>query len=157
MVTQAKIELTHHQRLQHLEQSQLVGYWAKTKGIRADDLVRHPQIDDVILLMVFQKEFHRDITKSNLKYLDDLWQKTYVQKRGLGWGNLNKLHHIAINGINTRHFKALVKTEQRQKIQQLRKNMTVSRRRKKSTRQNNKPVHDMTAKGTGRDQTPPWE
>jgi len=42
----------------NITHNQLVGYWAKTKGISVKDLERHKQINDVILLIQFKDHFN---------------------------------------------------------------------------------------------------
>lgn len=134
-----------------LEQSQLVGYWAKTKGITQRDFVNHPYIDDVILLIAFRDEFWNDMTQGQKQSWNCYWDWCYTQKKKIRNSHLKKLIEINIRIQNNRHWKKLRRQQQRQRIQAMRSNNTVATQTKKIS------ALYMTAKNAGSPQSVPWD
>jgi len=148
-----KRELIDQQHQQTLEQSQLVAYWSKTKGISQHDFDQHPRIDDVILLIRIRDEFWSHMTMTQQGQWSAYWGWSYTHKKPLRNNHLKKLEHITISADNTRLFKTRRQQELKHKIhtqRQLTQNHT-------ATRQNKISAYDMTAKDAGLSQTVPWE
>ena len=80
-------------RERNTEQEQLVGYWVKRFGINRKDLVEHPQIDDVMLLIDFARQFP-DMNNHQQARFDRVWRWVYN-------GTLP---------LKTKHFKSLYRT-----------------------------------------------
>lgn len=112
-------ELIDQQHRQHLEQSQLVGYWAKTQGITQRDLDQHPCIDDVVLLKKFRKEFW-DLPKFFIKPYNKIYKSVYQGKIPLKAKQLSTLTRIAEAMIKWRKRRQ----QQQNQIKALRQNPT---------------------------------
>lgn len=127
-------ELTHYTNM-----------WCKSKGITSADLDKHPQADDVVLMLKWREEMWHKLNASEQAVWGAYWNIVYNKKRALYKKALNKLEQITITASD-RHLKNLIKTaQQRQRIKALRQNP------------NSKPADDMTAKDAGLSQTVPWE
>lgn len=130
--------ITEQQRRQSIEQSQLVGYWAKTKGLTQKDLLEHPQIDDAILLIQIRDEMWSKFNLSERGCWSGYWNSVYFKRNRLKKKAYKKLEQIIITAT-TRH------ETQRQLIKALKQNPYA------------KPSAYMTAKTEGLTQTVPWE
>lgn len=124
-------------------------YWCKTKGIFERDLVQHPQINDITILVNIRDTYWSDMTASHRGVWAAYWDWVYFKKKPLKAKHLKKLEHIVINAENTKKFKTLRLTEQRQKIWAMRKTT--------AERQIQKPADNMTAKDAGPLQSVPWD
>jgi len=146
--TMATITKQEQQRVMHrqaVEQSQLVGYWVKTRGITQADLDSHPHIDDVILLMKWRDAMWDKLNNNERAVWGAYWGYTYNKRKALKTKSLNKLEQITITA-NDRHLKNLVKTAtQRQHIKALRQNPY------------SKSSAYMTAKSEDAAQSAPWD
>lgn len=77
-----------------IKQNQLIGYWAKTRGITLKDIEKHPQIEDVILLLNYKDTFGYYFTKSEASTWGALWSRAYHKKRSIKPQYLEKLAQI---------------------------------------------------------------
>ena len=128
----------------NLEQEQLVGYWITRWGLKRHDLVQHPCIDDLILLIKYRQECWHRLNKSEQAVWGALWGYTYTKRKPLKNKSLKKLEQIHITSHN-RHLQEIYKkTQQRKRIQALKQNPY------------SKGEHDMTAKGSPIAQDIPW-
>jgi hypothetical protein len=83
-------------------------------------LARHPQADDIVLLLKWRDEMWTKLTKKEQGAWAAFWSWTYHNKYPLKQKHLTKLETITIQATD-RHLKSLViKAEQKQKIRQLR-------------------------------------
>lgn len=80
-------------RTRNGEQEQLVGYWVKRFGINRKDLTEHPQINDVMLLIDFARQFP-DMNNHQQKRFDQAW---------------NWVYHNTLP-LKAKHFKSLYRT-----------------------------------------------
>lgn len=98
----------------------LTNYWCRTLGIHAEDLTRHPQIDDVILLIQFMKEFLQELKGNNRIALYIIWDWVYKQRKPISKKYLKRLNRIGANVLRDRHFKQQQQIAKRQKIKAFR-------------------------------------
>lgn len=147
-----KQEIIDTQNRLALEQSQLVGYWAKTQGITQKDLESHPCIDDLILLINFRNEFWSDMTQGQRLSWQCHWDWVYFRKNTIRKKHLKKLENIIISAINTKLFKSIRRSEQRQRIHHLRQQKNPT-----ALGQNKISAENMTAKDAGSSQSVPWD
>ena len=130
-------ELKQTQYRQGREQEQLVGYWLKTKslGVNRKDLMRHPQFDDVMILIKYREQFP-DLSKYDKNKFDTAWRWCYINKYALKRKHLNWLEKGAIETMAKRkkqtQAQALIKAKRGQNPSPTEKD------------------HDMTAKGSFR-------
>lgn len=81
----------------YYEQQQLIGYWAKTKGINISTIDQHPYPDDVVLLLnIRDSSFWHTFNKSEQAIWGAYWNVVYHNKRKLKLKALNKLEQIII-------------------------------------------------------------
>lgn len=140
-----QIEQNRLSQVQAFEQSQFVGYWAKTKGITQKDLTDHPQIDDVILLVKWRDVMWDKLNPAEQAVWGAYWGYTYSKRKPLKRKSLDKLEQITITA-SQRHLSNLVKKEtQKLKIKALRQNPY------------EKSVENMTAKAMDTTQSAPWD
>jgi len=128
--------ITVEQR-QETEQEQLVGYWIAKWGMKRHDLLQHPCIDDLILLINFRQEFWHQMNRNTQAQWGAFWGYTYAKRKPLKNKSLKKLESIITN-IQYRQNKI---AQQRQIIRTLKQ----------------KEDHDMTAKGSSNADNIPWE
>ncbi len=106
-----------------LSNNELIHYtnlWCRQKGIHATDLEKHPQADDVVLLIRWREEMWDKLNKSEQGFFAALWSYSYTNKCSLKQKHLKKLEKITIEA-DIRHEKnTIIKQQQRQKIRQLR-------------------------------------
>lgn len=141
-------EIIDLQRKQALEQSQLVAYWAKTRGITQKDFEGHARIDDVILLLQFRDAMWHKLNLSERGVWAGYWNSIYCNKNKLKIKALKKLEQITITA-EQRHLANLIKqAEQRQHIRLI---------RQQSQNPYSKSSAYMTAKTEGPDQSVPWD
>lgn len=93
-------------KTRNITQNQLVGYWAKTKGITLKDLERHKQINDVVLLLQFKDHFNVYFTKSETASWGAIWGIVYHKKRSL---KQKHLHTLANIGKRIKHRQEKIK------------------------------------------------
>jgi len=103
-----------HQELEHLTR-----YWCRTLGIHDKDLLTHPQIDDVILLIKFIDEFGKDLRPKQRVETYLIWDSCYKKRRPLGKKYLKALNHIGNQILYIRNEKQKHKQKLRQKIKAL--------------------------------------
>lgn len=109
-------ELNARQTALDLEQEQLVGYWVAKHGLKARDLTKHPQIDDVILLVNIRDVQWCKFNKSEQALWGALWNWTYHNQYPVKNKNIIKLEQAIIDS-ERRHFSDLIKkAKQRQTI-----------------------------------------
>lgn len=119
--------------------------WCREKGIHAIDLEKHPQADDIVLMLKWREEMWHKLNKSEQAVWGAYWNHVYFKKFPLHKKALKKFEQITITASD-RHLKELIiKAEQRQRIKALRQNPY------------SKPADNMTAKDVGLLQTVPWE
>jgi hypothetical protein len=119
--------------------------WCRQKGIHASDLDKHPQIDDVILMLVWRGDMWKKLNKSEQAVWGAYWNTVYHKQRPIHKKALKKLEQITITATD-RHLKDLViKAKQKQRIKALRQNPY------------SKPADNIVAKDAGLAQTVPWE
>ncbi|CAB4153764.1 hypothetical protein UFOVP641_24 [uncultured Caudovirales phage] len=94
----------------------LTNLFCKKRGIKAEDLARHKQIDDVMLLLHINEEFRPEFNLSEQASWGAIWDWTYHKKFPLKAKHKIKLELICIQALNRRKDK-LKKIE---KIKQLR-------------------------------------
>lgn len=113
----AKIYETDYTVRQHnLEQEQLVGYWIKRVGISKADLDKHPQIDDVMLLIKYKAEFYDDQKAKHKKFFNNTWDWVYKHKLPLKAKQLRTLGYYAQGTITHRNNVQTRTQQQRQSI-----------------------------------------
>ena len=109
-----------------LTNSELTYYtnlWCRSVGIKSRDLTKHPQIDDVIILVKFHQEFWFDLDKTQRGVWAALWSWVYHKQFSLKAKHLNKLANITASVIGRRS-----KAEKtRQHIKALRESITQQR------------------------------
>ena len=128
-----------------LEQEQLIGYWVRTHGLKHKDLSKHPQIDDVILLIKIRDASWNKFNKSEQASWGAIWNWVYHKQLPLKKKHITTLENTVINS-EARHFQHQVKQQQtRQKIK--------ARRNLCQTQGDD----DMTAKASPADTSVPWE
>jgi hypothetical protein len=81
-------EITHYTNL-----------WCRNMGFKSKDLTEHPQIDDVILLVKWTKEF-KDCPKFWRANIQRIWSYVYVHKMPMKQNHIKKLGKIT-EGIIT--------------------------------------------------------
>lgn len=99
----------------------VTNYWCRTKGIHSKDLEKHPQIDDVILLIKFIEEYQKEFKAKQRLEVYLIWHSCYNNKKPLGKKYLKALLHIGQSLNHIRNLKAQHKQKARQKIKALRK------------------------------------
>ena len=104
----------------HSETTHLTRYWCRTLGIRDEDLTRHPQIDDVIILIKFINEFEQDFKARHRLQIYMMWDSCYKNRRPLGNHDLEQLLGIGKRMQYVRQQKAATKQQARNKIKALR-------------------------------------
>jgi hypothetical protein len=113
----------------------LTNYWCKTlgiqskdlgcgvrhtdKGIQIDNQTSHPQIDDVILLIKFIKEFNSFFNNDDRIAVHVIWTWCYSQKLPLKKRHFKRLLNIGTRARRKRFFKQAQLDTARQKIRTL--------------------------------------
>lgn len=100
-------DIQFQQYKRETEQEQLIGYWMKTRklGVSRKDLVNHPQVNDVMLLIKYRDEFV-DMNHYHKNKFDSAWRWCYSNKYALKRKHLNWLEHGAKHTINKRKNQA---------------------------------------------------
>ena len=75
-----KDEIQQKQLKLLIEQEQLVGYWVKQFGISRTDINRHPQIDDLMLLIRIRRDFYNEFKSKHKRFFDNTWNWVYHKK-----------------------------------------------------------------------------
>ena len=122
---------------QETEQEQLVGYWVAQWGLKRHDLLQHPCIGDLILMIRMRQEFFNLMNRSEQATWGALWGYAYGKRKKLKNKSLKKLESIITN-IQYRQNKI---AQQRQIIRTLKQ----------------KEDHDMTAKGSSNADNISWK
>jgi hypothetical protein len=117
-------QVQENQLIQHrtLEHHQILGYWCRTLGIKLQDLDRHPQIDDVILLIKFIQEYEKEFTPKQRIYVYVIWDWCYTKCKPLTKKYLKALTKIIYRIHQVRNLKAQATHKARQKIKALYRN-----------------------------------
>lgn len=85
----------------YYEQQQLIGYWAKTKGISLSAIDQHPQPDDVVLLLnIRDSAFWHLFNNSEQAVWGAYWNVVYHKNKKLKIKALNKLEQIITTATN---------------------------------------------------------
>lgn len=100
----------------HSELEHLTNYWCRTLDIHSKDLTEHPQIDDVILLIKFIKEFLQELRSNYRIQVYIIWDWVYQQRRPITKKYLKKLNRIGNCVLKNRYFKQKEMANQRKKI-----------------------------------------
>jgi hypothetical protein len=79
-------------------------HWARGKGIHSIDLEKHPQADDVVLLINFKDEFRHKFIKTEQAQFNGIWGMVYAKQFPLKEKHLRQLEKI-INDITYRQDK----------------------------------------------------
>lgn len=95
-------EISQQQNAQALEQEQLIGFWIKRHGISRNDLLKHPQIDDVIFLLKFRTEF-QDMNNFRKRQFERIWSWVYQGKYAIKAKHLKQLQAGAEHTIRKRN------------------------------------------------------
>jgi hypothetical protein len=104
-------------RNRYYEQQQLIGYWAKKKGISLSAIEQHPYADDVVLLLNMRDSaFWHLFNSSEQAIWGAYWNVVYHNKRKLKEKALNKLEQIILTATQRQDEQA----QKRQKIKALR-------------------------------------
>jgi len=80
----------------------LTNLFCAKRGITADDLARHKQIDDVMLMLHINDEFKSDFNLSEQATWGALWDWTYHKQYPLKAKHKIKLETICIQAIERR-------------------------------------------------------
>ena len=115
------------QQAQDTLQQQLVGYWARTKGVTLQD-INNP---DISLLLRIREDIFDMLDASQQARWSSYWGQVFTQRKKLSEKKLNTL------------YKDIELAQQRHTI----------RHKRNPEKQN----QDMTVKGSALDQTPPWD
>lgn len=94
------------QSLSIKEKEHYTNLWCREKGIHASDLEKHPQADDVVLLIKFREQLWNDMEKSEQGVWAALWSWTYTRSLSLKKKHLEKLELIG-NSVDFRQQKQL--------------------------------------------------
>ena len=106
----------------HEEVEHLTRYWCRTLGIHSKDLETHPQIDDVIILISFLKEYLKDLKESKRIHLHILWDWVYRQKKALTNKQCKQLTRLIYQLESTRFHRQRRLEQARKKVKQNRLN-----------------------------------
>jgi hypothetical protein len=87
----------------------------------------HPQIDDVILLVQFLKEYLDELPDSKRVHLHIMWNWVYTCKKPLTKKYLKQLNRLTTQLNNIRYNKNKRLAQARKKIKALRQNPTIAR------------------------------
>jgi hypothetical protein len=98
----------------------VTNYWCRTLGIHSVDLHKHPQIDDVILLIKFLQEYEKEFTPKQRIYSYIIWDWCYNKRKPLTKKYLKALEKIIYRLHQVRKYKAQAKKQLRNKIKALR-------------------------------------
>ena len=101
------------------ELEHLTNYWCRTLGIHSKDLMEHPQIDDVIILIKFIKEYEKEFTPKQRIYVYIVWDWCYAKRKPLSKKYLKALTKILYRLQQVRNLKAKSTKQARQKIKAL--------------------------------------
>jgi hypothetical protein len=138
--------LSRQDKTQAITQEQLIGYWVRGKGLKHKDLVAHPHIDDLVLLVNIRDVYWDKFNRSEQAHWGAVWNTVYHKQRPLKQKALTRFERDCENS-HQRHLQKIIKqAEQRRKIQE--------------ARQNPKPTQrddDMMAKASLSDMSVPWD
>ena len=77
--------------------NQQTSYFLKQQGINSADLLRHPHIDDVILLIRIRKDLWHLYSRQERQYLNDIWHLVYTERHGLTKRHIDRLATLIHN------------------------------------------------------------
>lgn len=100
----------------------VTNYWCRTLGIHSEDLTKHPQIDDVILLIKFLQEYEKELTPKQRVHIHIIWDWCYRQKKPLTKKYLKAIEKVIYRLHQVRNLKAQATRKARQKIKALYRN-----------------------------------
>jgi hypothetical protein len=95
---------------------QLLGYWIRGLGITKKDLDRHPQINDLMLLIQYREEFYADQKAKHKKFFNNTWNCVYTRRLPLTAKQLRTLRHYAQGTVAHRENVQTRVQQQRQTI-----------------------------------------
>lgn len=98
------------------EKNHYTNLWCRSMGFRSKDLDTHPQIDDVVLLINWKKEFW-DCPKFWKPTINNIWSYVYKHSMPLKNSHLRQLSKITKGIIKWRK----TRDEQAYKVRTLRK------------------------------------
>lgn len=98
----------------------LTNYWCRTLGIHSEDLTRHPQIDDIVLLIKFIQDYQKEFKPKQRVEVYMMWDSCYNKRKPLKTKYLKALLRIGESLNHIRNLKAEHKLKTRQKIKALR-------------------------------------
>lgn len=97
----------------------VTNYWCRTIGIHNNDLDSHPQMDDVILLIKFIKEFSRQFNNDDRIATYVIWDWCYNKRLPLRKKQMKRLLNIGQRIRRKNFFKQAELDKTRQKIRTL--------------------------------------
>jgi hypothetical protein len=97
----------------------VTNYWCRTLGIHNTDLHTHPQMDDVVLLINFLKEFSRQFNNDDRIATYVIWDWCYNKKLPLKKRHFKRLLNIGERIRRKNFFKQQQQKQARQKIRTL--------------------------------------
>lgn len=97
----------------------VTNYWCRTLGIHSVDLHKHPQMDDVIILIKFLKEFERQFNNDDRIATYVMWNWCYNNKLPLKKKHMKRLLNIGQRIRRKNFFKQAELQKARQKIRTL--------------------------------------
>jgi hypothetical protein len=107
------------QSLSNSEKTHYTNLWCREKGIHASDLEKHPQADDVVLLIKFREQLWPYMEKSEQGVWAALWSWTYTRQLALKKKHLQQLENIG-NSVN---FKQTKQAQRQATIRAMRKRL----------------------------------
>jgi hypothetical protein len=64
-------------------QGRMINTWCRSKGIQADDLIKHPRIDDISILLLIKDSYGRMMNTSETAAWGGYWSSIYHKKNKL--------------------------------------------------------------------------
>jgi hypothetical protein len=120
MAKNTMIDHQNHFYQEYLSQKQdwAISAWARKKGLSLDDVVNHPCIDDISLLLSVQSEYELEYKSNPRLYAtyNALWSGVHSRKRRLNAKGLRRLEIIVTTSESIRQHNNLIS----QRIQELR-------------------------------------
>ena len=107
-----------YQEYRSQKQDWAISAWACKKGLSLDDVVNHPCIDDISLLLRVQSEYESEYKSNPRLYAtyNALWSGVHSRKRRLNPKGLRRLEIIVTTSESIRQHNNLIS----QRIQELR-------------------------------------
>ena len=101
---------------QDQEQQQLIGYWLKSRGLTLNDLEKHKQLDDLILLLKIKQQTQDIFNQSEHAHWGALWNIVHKSKKQLRKKHLDKLYCNVEKAQNRQQTKFLKIMAMRAKV-----------------------------------------